>query len=174
MPGDQSHWLIDRLTAELDELPRVCWLIPLDRRSVPPPDGLGEWSAHRHLVHLATYEGKAVRPVISHLAEGLPIDPRYNGTPEQRSEIEAWENAPDLFEVLDEWRQARRAILDQLTAIPSEVWPAEVLHPAFGPLSLERYTIKIHQHTIHHLDRLLQMIFWWDFSVRPKLDYDKL
>jgi hypothetical protein len=174
MADSAGDWLMTRLLDALDDLPRALDAIPRDRWSQLPPGDLSEWSAHRHLVHLANLEARAALPVLRHLQDGLPVDPRYAGTPEQRDEVLVWEHAPDARHVLDQWVEARRAIFDFVRPIPAEQRRRLVPHPAFGPTSIDWYLLRLHQHTLHHLETLLRLALWWDFHLRPKLDYDAL
>ena len=167
-------WIVTRLTEEMDELPRVLDRIPPERWSQLPPGNLSEWSVHRHLVHLANLEGRAALPVLHHLLDGLPIDPRYTGTPEQRDEIVVWEHAPGASEVVEQWRDARQAIVDFLRPLSPEQWHRSVPHPAFGPVSIDWYALHLHQHTLEHLATLLRLALFWDYELRPKLNYDAL
>lgn len=174
MADARNDWLLARLTDELDELPKTLERIPADRWTLPPPGDLGEWSVHRQLVHLANLEGRAVLPVLRHLLEGLPVDPRYTGTPEQRAELVFWETAPAPSHLIDQWIEARRAILAFARPLTPAQWVRAVPHPAFGPASVEWCLLKLHQHTLDHLNTFLKLALWWDLDIRPKLNYDAL
>lgn len=174
MTDTRHDWIIARLTDEQTEVPLVLDRIPEARWLQTPPGDLSEWSVHRHLFHLTHFETASAPSVLRHLRDGLPVDPRYLGTPEQRAEVIAWETAPDGPELVEHWQAARQATIDFVRALRPEEWEQAVPHPAFGPASLDWYLLKIHQHTLAHLNTLLRITLWWDFLLRPKLDYDAL
>jgi hypothetical protein len=121
----------------------------------PPPEGLGDWSAGRHVFHMVYYERKVAVPNMKlWVCEGsLPQ--------EEYAEQAEWNPDRDLNDLQDGFRTVRREQADLLSQVHEEQWQ-ELRETNWGPKPLMWVMTKTYQHTAEHTSDILQLALFWD------------
>lgn len=164
MLGASLAWLASgarELDWVLQGLPTTRW------REAPPPERrtfLGDWSAARHVRHLALYESLRGLPAIRAAAAGL-------GGSANAIELEgqdaAWDpGSTDEFVVrtwVSDLAAARYAMLAVAESAPDRAWhETSVEAPGLAWL-----IGRSHQHELEHLASLWRLVLYWDLNLPP-------
>jgi hypothetical protein len=114
--------------------------------------------AARHAFHLLDYERKDVLPAMLYwLGDPAPSFDDYD-------EDAAWQSAPDLATILREFREVRAAQIALLPRVDQTLWH-EARTTGWGEVSLRWVVSKTYQHTAEHINDVLRIALFWDFSV---------
>ena len=157
------RWLARQLEDGSEAVSRFWEALPADRRDAPPGAfagfaPFGEWSAHRHLFHLAHYERCYALPALRAAIEGAAND----GAPsDEDAAYQPGLAAESLLAELRDLRAQQAALLRRAdeTALSRTVepWKRSALWSV----------VKTVQHTADHLNTLGQFLLFWDLGWRP-------
>ena len=159
---DEISWLGDELGRSGVGFAWAIRQVPADRLGLTPPEGLGEWSALRHLFHLVWYEREFALPTMRRWLGGPPF--AEDGLHEEAD----WHAQRTGF-VLEAWlhafadgRDEQRSIL---ACLDPTAWTEErLIGPSGQPRSapLRWVVSKTYQHTAEHTNEVLRIALFWD------------
>lgn len=151
-----SQWFQDQLQTSADGFIWGAQQVPVARRLLQPPEGLGEWSTARHIFHMMFYEQ----------SYALPSMRQWIGEPrlslEGLDEDVAWGEGKDDVEImLAEFKKVR---IDQLALLPmfgEKAWNTSC-ETIWGPVTLAWVVSKTYQHTAEHTSDVMRIALFWD------------
>jgi hypothetical protein len=151
-----SQWFYDQLQASARGFIWGTQRVPPERRFLQPPEGLGEWSAARHIFHMVFYEQKYALPGMKQwLGEQRP-------SLEGVSEDVAWAEGKDNVEVLiAEFKQVRNDQVALLPMLDDSAWNMSC-ETNWGLKTLAWVVSKTYQHTAEHTSDIMQIALFWD------------
>ncbi len=152
-----SRWFRDQLLTSADGLIWAVEQVTEARRNIKPPEGLGEWSANRHLFHLGFYEQTIALPLMKQwLGEpGLSTDPL-------EGEQAAWEHDHnDVDTLLSQFKKTRLEQIALLRKFNLTAWN-ETRDTLLGSVTLLWVVSKTYQHTAEHISDVLKIALFWD------------
>jgi hypothetical protein len=155
-----SQWFQDQLLASAEGFIWGTLQVPKARRLLQPPEGLGEWSAVRHIFHMVFYEQKCALPNMQQWLGEPP--PSLKGLDEDV----AWsEEKDDVESLLAAFRKVRT---DQIALLPKydeSTWnmPYKTI---WGRVTLSWAVSKTYQHTAEHTSDVMQIGLFWDDVVK--------
>jgi hypothetical protein len=177
----------ERLLVWLAEGSReVTWALcslPRERWAAPPPVRIGDWTALRHVRHLALNQSQqllpAVRRALGESADEAPI----MTTVELDQADAAWDAATAVESaeaIVRDLGQARFELLQCLESAPDDVWQrpldtsvATALHQD-PPVELDRVLLSARQQELHHLAAIWRLALnWGRVSRERELDLEK-
>lgn len=154
-----AHWFGDQLQNSAETLIWSIQQLPADRLYARPPHGLGEWSGGRHLFHIVYYEEAAALPNMG-LWRGQPMAESFH-----YDEESAWEEKPDLEQLVARFRAVRQAQLEIVSAMDEADW-AQPKRTNWGVKTLRWVVTKTCQHTAEHTHDILSLVLFWDDALR--------
>jgi len=151
-----SQWFYDQLQSSADGFVWSVEQVPIARRNIRPPKGLGEWTAMRHVFHLAFYEKTFAFPGMQQWLDNPP--PISEG----EDEDVAWgEGREDPESMLAEFKQARSEQVKLLSRFDDLAWNT-TRETVWGPVTLVWVVSKTYQHTAEHTSDVLRIALFWD------------
>ncbi len=152
---NDQFWFRKQLQASGDSLVWAIAQVPASRRSIAPPEPLGEWTALRHMFHMYYNEKHIVLPRIRRWLEESETPP---GPYHEEAAWQDHEDPEDLPERFKSVREAHIALIDQFK--PAAWDQIKEIH--LGMVSLRWVMTKSVQHTADHLNTILRMALFWD------------
>lgn len=153
-----SQWFSGQLMSTCDGLLWSARQVPAERWLLPPPAVFGEWSAARHLFHMAFYEEKIALPSMR-IWLGEPLPDVY------LDEEKAWQELPDtgLEHLSGRFFEVRRQQIDLLPRFGQEEWQ-KILMTGWHLVSLYWVVSKTFQHTAEHTHDVMRLVLFWDVA----------
>jgi hypothetical protein len=151
-----SQWFRQQLQASADGFVWAAEQVPLERRYMQPPTGLGEWAAARHVFHLLYYEQNIALP---NMRQWLGEPWILTGGLDEGA---AWGQGQDVENLLTEFRAVRNEQIALLSEFDEGTWH-ETRTNIWGPATLLWVVSKTYQHTAEHTSNVLQIALFWDF-----------
>ena len=158
-----SQWFHDQLQASADGFVWGAQQVPNARRLLQPPEGLGEWTAARHIFHMVFYEQTIALPSMRQwLGE---LCPSLDGLDEDV----AWgEGKDDVESLLAEFKKVRTEQVALLPKFDDLAWNT-TCEAVWGPVTLAWVVSKTYQHTAEHTNDVMRIALFWDrFVARQK------
>jgi hypothetical protein len=156
-----AQWFQIQLQASADGFVWGAEQVPIGRRHLQPPEGLGEWTAVRHIFHMVYYEQTIALPSMRQWlgAESPSID----GLDEDGAWVATQKSVESLL------AQFRAIRAEQLALIPMLAEPAwdETREGVWGPVTLRWVVSKTYQHTAEHTNDILRIALFWDSFEPP-------
>jgi hypothetical protein len=130
--------------------------VPTARWLLQPPHILGEWSAARHVFHMAFYEQFIALPSMRQwLGASLP-------SLESVDEDAAWaEGEKDINSLLADFLNVRAEQLALLPNFAETGWDM-ARETIFGSVKLSLIVNKTFQHTAEHTNDVMRLVVSWD------------
>ncbi|TMF47054.1 MAG: DinB family protein [Chloroflexi bacterium] len=153
---DLSQWFNNQLNASAEGFIWAVDQVPVERRLVAPPAGLGEWNAARHVFHMLYYEQKIALPSMNQWL-GRP----FTLNEEEYDEDAAWGDGRDIGEMLADFRTVRAEQIVLLPKFDEALWH-ETREAVWGDVTLKWVVTKTFQHTAEHTHDVLRMALFWD------------
>ena len=159
---DEMRWLGDELGRSALGFEWAIRQVPSKRLTVPPPMGLGEWPALRHLHHLVWYEREFALPSMriwlgAAPPDGDALDEDADWAADQPTlEVDA------LLRSLVAGRDEQRAIL---TGLDAAAWTT-ARTTGWDDVPLRWVVSKTYQHTAEHTNDVLRIALFWDAFVK--------
>jgi hypothetical protein len=152
---NNSQWFQDQLQAGADGFVWGAQQVPPARRNLRPPEALGEWTAARHIFHMAFYEQNIALPtMLQWLGKPLPS--------EGVAEVDAWgEGSADIESLLADFKQVRAEQIQLLAKFDDPAWNS-TRETIWGPVTLQWVVSKTFQHTAEHTGDILGIALFWD------------
>ncbi len=157
---DLSQWFQDQLQASAEGFIWGTLQVPKARLLLQPPEGLGEWSAARHIFHMVFYEQKCALPSMQQWLGGPP--PSLKGLDEDVAWGEGKDNVDGL---IAEFKQVRSNQVALLLKFDDSAWTMS-RETNWGPKTLAWVISKTYQHTAEHTSDVLQIALFWDDVVK--------
>ena len=152
---DLSAWFHSQLQASAEGFIWGVEQIPPERHYARPPRALGEWTAARHVFHMAYYER----------AIALPSMRQWLGEPrpcvDDADEDRAWNDGNDLDSLVAQFWAGRREQIALLPRFDAALWE-ERREAICGPVTLRWVVSKTYQHTCEHSHDVLCLALFWD------------
>jgi hypothetical protein len=150
-----SVWFHDQLLASADGFAWGAQQVPNARRNIQPPKALGEWTAARHIFHLAYYEQNIALPSMHQwLGKPAPV--------EAIDEDIAWgEGSADIDSLLADFKKVRDEQIQLLARFDDQAWNS-TRETVWGTEPLSWVVSKTYQHTAEHTSDILRIALFWD------------
>jgi hypothetical protein len=154
-----SQWFHDQLQASADGFVWGAEQVPNARRYRPPPPGLGEWTAARHIFHMVYYEHTIALPSMRQwLGEACP-------STDGLDEDVAWsEGKKDMERLLAEFKKGRAEQIALLPKFDDTAWNV-IREAVWGSVTLLWVVSKTYQHTAEHTNDVMRIALFWDLLV---------
>src|SRR5262245_13713769 len=154
-----SQWFHDQLQASADGFIWGARQVPGALQTVQPPEGLGEWTAARHVFHMLFYDQTVALPTMRQwLGE---LCPSLDGLDEDV----AWSQRQEpLDRLLAEFKHVRGEQIALLPLFDDTSWTAQ-REAIWGPVTLLWVVSKTYQHTAEHTNDVLRISLFWDIFV---------
>ena len=151
-----SHWFHDQLQASADGFVWGAEQVPIARLYLQPPEGLGEWTAARHVFHLLYYEQTIA---LLSMRQWLGAEcPSTDGLDEDI----AWnERKVNVESLLAHFRQVRAEQIALLQKFDDIAWHT-TREAVWGPVTLLWVVSKTYQHTAEHTNDVMRIALFWD------------
>lgn len=150
---EQHPNLCTRLRGTPARLEEIVRGVPRDVLILKPSD---KWSAQEHAGHLVDLEPLWAARVDDFVAGGATLTA---ADLRNRKTEEANHNTRDVGEILDEFRAARRQLLDRISALPCEVFARTMLHPRLKQtMRLVDHLFFAAEHDDHHLTVISELV----------------
>ncbi len=164
---DLSHWFSTQLNASAEGFLWAVEQVPVERRLVTPPAGLGEWNVVRHAFHMTHYEQLIA----------LPSMQLWLGEPRSLTDIEyddeaAWGTGKHLDSILEDFRAVRGEQILLLQQYKEESWE-ETRSTVWGDVTLTWVVSKTYQHTNEHINDVLRIALFWESYQRRQKEQEK-
>jgi hypothetical protein len=151
-----AQWFRDQLQASADGFVWATEQVPGTRRHVQPPDGLGEWTAARHVFHMVYYEQTIALPSMRQwLGDACPS---MDGLDEDVAWDESQANVEDLLADFSKVRMEQVALLSQFDDAAWNTMRGAI----WGPVTLLWVVSKTYQHTAEHTNDIMRISLFWD------------
>ena len=152
-----AQWFRDQLQAGADGFVWGAEQVPTERRNLRPPEGLGEWTAARHVFHMVYYEQTIALPSVQQwLGAACPAT-------DDLDEDATWVAGQDLVEsLLAQFRKVRSEQLALFPQLSDSLWEA-TRESVWGPVTLRWVVSKTYQHTAEHTNNVWRIALFWDF-----------
>jgi hypothetical protein len=160
---NMAQWFYDQLGASADGFVWGTEQVPSAWRYAQPPDGLGEWTAARHVFHMVYYEQTIALPSMRQwLGDACP-------STDGLDEDVAWgEIQPNVESLLADFRKVRAEQVALLSKFDDTAWNT-VREAVWGPVTLLWVVSKTYQHTAEHTNDVMRIALFWDrFVARQK------
>lgn len=161
MDTDLTQWFSEHLKSSAEEFVWAVEQVPVERRTIAPPESLGEWSAARHVFHMLAYEQYIALPTMRiWLGDPFPsID--------DLDEDALWQQnaGRDLPALLEQFRAGRAAQIELLTRLSDAAWE-ETRDTIWGQKTLRWVVTKTFQHTAGHTHDVLRLALFWDRAMQ--------
>jgi hypothetical protein len=152
---DLSVWFHSQLQASAEGFIWGVEQIPLERRYARPPGPLGDWTAARHVFHMAYYERTIALPSMRQwLGEPCP-------SVDDDDEDRAWGDGKDLDSLVAQFWAVRSEQIMLLPRFDPALWE-EQREAVWGPVTLRWVVSKTYQHTCEHSHDVLRLALFWD------------
>ncbi|MBM2848116.1 MAG: hypothetical protein HW418_1058, partial [Anaerolineales bacterium] len=138
-----SQWFQTQLHSSAEGFAWSVEQVPPERRYVPPPRPLGEWSAARHAFHLLYYEQTIALPSMRQWLGG-PMS--FLRGPDEDA---AWGRGQAVESLLAQFREIRAEQIAILPQCDDALWE-ETRRAVWGPVTLRWVVTKTYQHTAEH------------------------
>jgi hypothetical protein len=152
-----KQWFRDHLVSSAEGFIWGVEQVPGARRSMQPPEGLGEWTVARHVFHLLSYDQTLALPGMRQwlAEERLSMD--------DTNEEAAWGNrqTESLESLLVEFRKARAEQIALIQKFDDDLWQTS-RQTIWGPVTLLWVVSKTYQHTAEHLSDVMRIGLFWD------------
>lgn len=151
-----SHeWLANQLKASAEAFVWATHQISQERLYAAPPALLGEWTAARHVLHMADYERDVALPSIKQWFGGpYPLFEGYRRDA-------GYESGKGIEELLAELEAARSEQVALLSPANPDTWQA-IKKTAWGDRTLYWVVSKTYQHGIEHTNNVLKIALLWE------------
>jgi len=164
---DLSQWFSTQLNASAEGFLWAVEQVPVERRLVTPPAGLGEWNVARHAFHMTLYEQLVA----------LPSMQLWLGEPRSLTDIEyddeaAWGTGKQLDSILEDFRAVRGEQILLLQKYKEETWE-ETRSTVWGDVTLKWVVSKTYQHTNEHINDVLRIALFWEGHQRRQKEQAK-
>ena len=150
-----SEWFSNQLSANAEGLFWAANQVPGERQYKKPPQGLGEWSAARHIFHMLYYEQTIA----------LPSMRQWYGEPsplvQDSDEETAWNGSERMDDLLLKFQNIRDQQIALLPKLGQTDWD-RVCDTIWGPVTLLWVVTKTYQHTMEHISDLLRIALFWE------------
>jgi hypothetical protein len=156
---DLSTWFHSQLQASAEGFIWGVEQVPLERRYARPPGPLGEWTAARHIFHMAYYERTIALPSMHQWLGGS------RPSVDDADEDIAWGGSQDLDSLLSQFRAVRAEQIALLPRFEPALWE-ERREAVWGPVTLRWVVSKTYQHTCEHSHDVLCLALFWDIYAR--------
>lgn len=157
---DYSHWFYNQLQASAEGFVWGAELVPVARRFITPPPGLGEWTAARHVFHMLYYERTIALPSM-HQWLGAPRP----ATEDLDEDVEWQQVADDFSALLAGFKQVRDEQIALLSRYNQDTW-ATPQKTVWGQVTLLWVVSKTFQHTAEHTHDVMRLALFWDAFAR--------
>lgn len=154
-----SEWFRTQLAATADGFVWSAEQLPDERRYISPPGKLGEWTAARHVFHMAYYEEYIALPSMHQWLGGPEI------VQDDFDEDKAWGTGQDIESLIAKFRQVRKEQVALLAKFDESMWH-ETRETGWGTVTLLWVVSKTFQHTAEHTHDLMRMVLFWDFYTK--------
>jgi hypothetical protein len=158
-----NQWFHDQLQASAEGFVWGAEQVPSARRDLQPPEGLGEWTAARHIFHLWYYEQTIALPSMRQwLGDSVPA--------EIPDEDVVWsESQPDVESLLTKFKKVRSEQIALLPKFNDTLWQESRQAVWPRPVTLLWVVSKTYQHTAEHINDVMRIALFWDsFAARQK------
>ena len=155
--NDMSIFFFNHLQSSADGLVWAAHQLRSDRWLLTPPLQLGEWSAARHLFHMAYYEETIALPSMRQWL-GDPM-PDLEGVDEDQVWDELADRSIQALEL--RFQAVRQAQIDLLAQFDAAAWERP-LPTVWAPLPLRWVVGKTFQHTAEHTNDVMKLALNWD------------
>lgn len=150
--SERLREVIRQLEASQDRLVEVLRTVAGDQDWRPAAD---EWSFQEIAAHLATVERECFRERVARIASGEePHFDYYSNTGRDFGQVE-------LQECLDQWKEARRDLLQFVRGLPEERRSHTGTHATFGEITVLGALEIMVDHDEAHLRQLEQLVRAW-------------
>lgn len=147
-----SAELVERLRANLRELPELVATLPPDRLFESP--GEGEWSARQVLAHMADFEPIFTARLRMILTLDRPQLPHYD----QAAYTARFGDGEEVADALERFAVNRRANIRVLERLEPADWERPGLHPERGEEPLRRTVEMLDRHDRLHLEQMREAV----------------
>jgi len=158
-----SDWFHHQLQASAEGFVWGAQQVPAERQHLAPPDGLGDWTAARHIFHMVFYEQTIALPSMGQwLGEPRPVT-------DDLDEDIAWSKAQnDVESLLADFKKIRAEQVALLPRFDDRAW-LQTCETTWGPVTLTWVVSKTYQHTAEHTNDIMRIALFWDrFVARQK------
>jgi hypothetical protein len=150
-----GEWFKSQLATSADAFAWAVAQVPADRQQREPPNGLGAWTAARHVFHLLFYEREIALPAMR-----LWLGQSYDAAAAPDEDI-AWDSKAASADLLEQFRQVRAEELALLADMPETAWTEE-RPTAWGKPTLQWVVTKTLQQTAEHTHLVLSLALYWE------------
>jgi hypothetical protein len=157
-----STWFQQQLQVSADGFSWAVTQVPPVRLYCQPPQGLGEWTAARHLFHMLDYERQIALPVMQQWLGAAEVLVNWDEEAGWRANC----GAP-IEDLLDQFRAVRSEQIGLLSQFSEHAWH-ELQMTGWGPIPLLWLVSKTYQHTNEHTSDVLRMALFWDYYAREE------
>jgi hypothetical protein len=159
---NDAVWFQQQLQASADGFAWAIAQVPAERLNCRPPEGLGEWSAARHLFHMLDYERQIALPVMQQWLGASEVVVNWD-------EEAGWCTSCGVAieDLLDQFRAVRREQISLLSRFSEHAWH-EPQMTGWGPIPLLWLVSKTYQHTNEHTSDVLRLALFWDYYAREE------
>lgn len=143
---------IERLEASAGEVAdAIKRVTPEQLQRVPSP---GEWSLHQAISHLRDTEVQVFSYRTARILQEAtpPVVANFNQEDWTR---EHYKNDEPIQNIIAEFRAARRKLVKLLRSTTDKDWTRYAIHPEYGNISVEYIALHAYNHTLEHLQQLL-------------------
>ncbi len=157
----------------------IAWAVaslPPERWLALPPRGMGDWSAARHVRHLAVRDTRLTLPAVR-VALGVASAQDLASPPELHGHDADWPTPADESIVDDALRalgEARFELLRQLESASDAAWErplpdavAPTREHSAAPVGLGWLLARSYQHELEHLGAVWRLVLYWDRATPP-------
>jgi hypothetical protein len=155
--NETSTWFYNHLQSSGEDLIWSAQQVRSDRWQLDPPQPLGEWSAARHLFHMAFYEETLALPSMRQWL-GSPL-PNLQDDDEEGT----WQALPDrgIQAMTTRFQTVRQAQIDLIPLLDESAWE-QIQSTVWAPFPLRWVVSKTFQHTTEHINDILRLALFWD------------
>jgi hypothetical protein len=161
---DPQKWFSEQLHTGGNAFIWSAKQVPEERRNIAPPmpDGLGEWTALRHVYHMWNYEHNIALPAMRLW---------LGGPPHPQEHLDAWANEDadwgkhSYDKTLEMFRQVRDEQITMLQQFSETAWSEARKIDFWGDVTLHWVVSKTFQHTMEHGCTLMQLALFWDVAL---------
>jgi hypothetical protein len=153
---DLSKWFHDQLQASADGFVWGAQQVPNARRNIRPPEALGEWTATRHIFHMAFYEKNIALPSMHQwLGKACPSLDNVD------EDIEWGEGSDNVENLLAEFTKVRDEQIQLLAMFNEPAWNS-TRETIWRSVTLSWVVSKTYQHTAEHTSDIMRLALFWD------------
>ena len=145
---EQRKQVITELLSTQAQITELLTTVAKDQEWRPAP---AQWSFRQVACHLATAERGCLLERIKQIATGT--NPTFGIYLDTETEF----NGRDLLLALEQWADARQAVVDFVNALPENALAFTGYHPSFGRLTVLGYLQIFLDHDRRHFEDLQSM-----------------